>query len=85
MSADEGSGTCWLCYQEDIQPEAVLLHCGHGGLCLSCASDLWRRRLTCPMCRTPIDLIARIGDSVTVDGKLVVSPQLPPKPEADDL
>ena len=42
---------CWVCFADTIRDEAVLLHCGHAGLCLACADNLWRRRLTCPMCR----------------------------------
>ena len=63
--------------------QAVLLQCGHAGLCLKCAENLWRTRAPCPMCRQSIALIARLGEAVTVDGKVVVSPSLP-KPTAAD-
>ena len=71
------AGSCWVCFADVIHDEAVLLHCGHAGLCLTCADNLWRRRLACPICRETVSLIARVGDSVAVDGKLVVSPSLP--------
>ena len=71
--------SCWVCFADEVADEAVLLHCGHAGLCLACADNLWRRRLPCPMCRKPIALIARVGDLVTVDGKLVATPKLPPR------
>ena len=76
--------SCWICLRDDVLAEAVLLHCGHGGLCLSCAANLWRRRSNCPMCRAPIALVARVGDCVSVDDKYVVSPELPPPPEPPD-
>jgi len=88
VAAEEGPNTpvpveqmeqspCWVCFADTVNDEAVLLHCGHAGLCLSCADNLWRRRLNCPMCRQPISLVAKVGDTVAVDGKLVVSPSLP--------
>jgi len=69
---------CWVCFEE-VANEAVLLHCGHSGLCLRCADNLWRRRLACPICRQPISLVCKVGDGDVVEGKLVVSPQLPPE------
>jgi len=78
--ADDGL-SCWICLRDDVPLDAVLLHCGHGGLCLGCAANIWKRRTPCPMCRAPVALVARVGDTVTVDGKLVVSPSLPPRPD----
>ena len=31
--------TCFVCL--DGQREAILLECGHGGLCVQCAKALW--------------------------------------------
>ena len=76
------SAECWVCFEGDA--EAVLLHCGHAGLCLSCAENLWRTRAPCPMCREPIEVIARIGEAVTVDGKVLVAPQLPTTTESPE-
>ena len=73
------AGQCWVCFADEIRDEAVILHCGHAGLCLVCADNLWRRRLPCPMCRQTISLVAKVGDMRMVDGKLVVSPSLPTK------
>ena len=34
------------------------------------------------VCRQPIDVFARLGDAVTVDGKVILTPTLPkPPPE----
>lgn len=68
--------SCWVCF-EPLKSQAVLLQCGHAGLCLKCATNLWRTRAPCPMCRQSIDLIARFGDTVSVDGQEFVAPRLP--------
>jgi len=71
-------GGCWICLRDDVPAEAVLLQCGHGGICLGCAAHLWQRRAACPMCRAPIELVARVGDCMHVDNKILVSTALPP-------
>lgn len=49
--------TCYLCM--DRAADAVLVECGHGGLCVVCADALWRRGTrapggrSCPLCRRP--------------------------------
>jgi hypothetical protein len=68
----EGDASCSICM--DRAPEAILLECGHGGLCMPCADSLWEQgpegRL-CPMCRKPITGIVKIvsenGSDVTVE------------------
>ena len=49
---------CYLCM--DRRADAVLLECGHGGICAACAAALWRRAAAapaverrCPLCRLP--------------------------------
>jgi hypothetical protein len=75
----DGAG-CWICLRDDVSADAVLLPCGHGGICLDCATNLWKRRSLCPLCRGPIDLFATVNDGVHVDDKLVVKPKLPQQP-----
>ncbi|KAL1521341.1 hypothetical protein AB1Y20_021008 [Prymnesium parvum] len=75
-SDTDNSQSCWVCFEPPTS-QAVLLQCGHAGLCLACAENLWRSRASCPMCRQRIDLIARFGETITVDGKIYVSPTLP--------
>ena len=44
--------TCYLCM--DRAADAVLVECGHGGLCVKCADTLWRQGedgRCCPLCR----------------------------------
>lgn len=70
--AGDGDASCSICM--DRAPEAILLECGHGGLCMPCADSLWDQgpegRL-CPMCRKPITGIVKIvsehGSEVTVE------------------
>ena len=50
---DEDLGeTCFVCL--DGRREAILLECGHGGLCAACAQSLWARYATsvCTSMRT---------------------------------
>jgi len=69
---DDDAHTCTICM--DRAPEAILLECGHGGLCMPCAESIWNQgadgRL-CPMCRKAITGIVRIvsesGNDVTVE------------------
>jgi len=53
---DGGEGAedkCWICF--DGPRDAVLLECGHGGMCASCAKRVLRRKgRFCPMCRQPV-------------------------------
>jgi hypothetical protein len=49
---------CFVCL--DAAPEAVLLECGHGGLCVACAERLWQRERRCPLCRAGFAGVMRI-------------------------
>lgn len=54
---------CYICY--DRKPDAVLLECGHAGLCVSCAEELQEQRrpgaqAQCPICRGPIQCMVRL-------------------------
>ena len=66
-----GDGSvCWICWQEP--PTAVLMECGHGGLCTPCAERCWRKRPhLCPMCRQRITMVVQVGEERTVDGQVL--------------
>ncbi len=70
----EASPTCALCMEG--APDAVLMECGHGGICTKCARKILRARKCCPMCRENvwlglrIDRGAREGDFVKVVGSI---------------
>jgi hypothetical protein len=40
--------------------DAVLLECGHSGLCVECATVLWNQARRCPLCRRGFAAIMRI-------------------------
>jgi hypothetical protein len=55
----ESEQLCFICYSE--YPDAILLECGHAGVCKDCASRLLDRvDPRCPVCRTFISQIAKI-------------------------
>ena len=63
---------CWICCHGPR--DAVLLECGHGGICMDCAERCKQRRPpVCPMCRQRISRIVKLsGSTETVDGEVVV-------------
>ena len=36
------------------------MECGHGGICLSCALDLWKKNNECYLCRNQISSLLEI-------------------------
>ncbi len=52
---------CFVCL--DLTPDAILLECGHGGLCVGCAERLWQRGRRCPLCRADFTGVVRIVDT----------------------
>ena len=41
--------------------DAVLLECGHGGICYACARRCLRKKgRECPMCRAPVEQVVQI-------------------------
>jgi len=61
---EDGGGedtSCIVCLDRDR--EAILLECGHGGLCLQCATSLWNQGPAgrhCPMCRKVFSGVMKI-------------------------
>jgi hypothetical protein len=41
-------------------PDAVFMDCGHGGICYSCAIDIWSTTDDCYMCRHRITKILQL-------------------------
>ncbi len=50
--------TCALCF--DASGDAVLMECGHGGICFRCGTRLLRMKGSCPLCREAVVLVLRI-------------------------
>ena len=70
---DLGEGqVCWICVSGPR--DAVLLECGHGGICYGCAERCVRKRPPlCPMCRQRISCVVRLdGPEEQIDGQVVV-------------
>mmetsp|Transcript_5590 Transcript_5590/g.12092 ORF Transcript_5590/g.12092 Transcript_5590/m.12092 type:complete len:650 (+) Transcript_5590:34-1983(+) len=68
----EHDNTCLICY--DARPDAILLECGHSGLCVRCALNLKKREAQrpalCPICRGPIDHIVKARPDLPMPGWL---------------
>eukprot|EP01017_Pseudomicrothorax_dubius_P027939 TRINITY_DN3277_c0_g1_i12.p2 TRINITY_DN3277_c0_g1~~TRINITY_DN3277_c0_g1_i12.p2 ORF type:complete len:219 (+),score=40.69 TRINITY_DN3277_c0_g1_i12:1008-1664(+) len=55
---DSVSAPCLVCY--DRQPNAVVLNCGHGGICYPCGLEMWKKRNGCHLCRQEISQLVEI-------------------------
>lgn len=64
----ESEQLCFICYSQP--PNAVLLECGHAGLCVDCAVHMMERRASsyanCPICRTRISTAMRLRAELPV-------------------
>ncbi|CAD8100434.1 unnamed protein product [Paramecium sonneborni] len=56
--SNDGDIKCLICFENESG--YVLMNCGHGGLCLKCASNLLLRNKECYLCRQPIMKIFQI-------------------------
>lgn len=74
-AAGEGSGarsTCYICCER--KADAVVMECGHGGMCFTCATHLANTAPhQCPVCRDPIHEILKLHD-VREFGRVVAVP-----------
>jgi hypothetical protein len=55
---NDGEDPCMVCLERP--PDAILLECGHSGLCVECATVLWDQASPCPLCRRSFAAIMRI-------------------------
>ena len=56
---DEDETKCAICFSGPR--DAVLLECGHGGICYTCARRCLRKKgRECPMCRAPVEQVVQI-------------------------
>ena len=72
QSSETTDDLCYICY--DAEATAVLLRCGHSGLCVQCAQKL--KPQLCPICREPIvqtvQLLHRSPDETGVTRAITV-------------
>ena len=52
---------CMICF--DDFPDAVIMNCGHGGICYKCALESWKKSKECFMCRGKIERVLHIDTS----------------------
>ena len=56
-------------------PDCDTQECGHGGICMNCATQCWKKRPPlCPLCRQRIVMVVKVGAPdeqglVQVDGQ----------------
>ncbi len=56
---EDDESKCVICFSGPR--DAVLLECGHGGLCYACARRCLRKKSKeCPMCRQPVTQVVHI-------------------------
>jgi len=58
LELDEHENNCVVCCLN--APNAVLMGCGHGGICYPCAIETWKSKDKCFLCRQPIDQILKV-------------------------
>lgn len=46
-------GKCLICFNNDAN--AVIMECGHGGICCECVKDICYKTQQCYLCRKPIN------------------------------
>jgi len=59
FSSNSTQKVCMICCSEE--PNAVIMDCGHGGLCYSCSIELWKVQKCCHICRREISQVLEIS------------------------
>jgi hypothetical protein len=70
----ETTTECFIC--ADRKANAVIMDCGHGGICYQCGLKLARREgeKQCPVCRSTIKQVLKLGwQSVNSQGEVIVT------------
>ena len=57
VEENESAFLCNICFCKE--PDAIFMECGHGGLCMSCAYDIWNVSDECFLCRESVNYIIR--------------------------
>mmetsp|Transcript_33072 Transcript_33072/g.73699 ORF Transcript_33072/g.73699 Transcript_33072/m.73699 type:complete len:583 (-) Transcript_33072:52-1800(-) len=86
----EGEQLCFVCY--DNAPDAILMECGHAGMCIACATNIFddirrpatRQRATCPICRASIASVLRIDADTSLPQDLFQPRPLLPSRRGDE-
>ncbi|PHJ17027.1 zinc c3hc4 type (ring finger) domain-containing protein [Cystoisospora suis] len=73
--------TCMICCQQP--PNAVLLYCGHGGLCFTCAQTCYRRSGCCPTCRRRVTGVVELHGEAEETSAFYATPCERSSPDED--
>lgn len=57
LGEDDSAFLCNVCFGKEA--DTIFMECGHGGLCLQCAYDIWGTSDECYLCRETIDYLVR--------------------------
>ena len=49
---------CLICLEQDA--DAILMDCGHGGVCYNCALEIWKASSECHLCREKIKSVYQL-------------------------
>ena len=52
---------CNVCYA--AESDSVFMECKHGGVCITCAYDIWNTTSECYLCRGPIEYVLRYDNN----------------------
>ncbi|CAG9319330.1 unnamed protein product [Blepharisma stoltei] len=62
-------------------PNAVIMQCGHAGICFSCGSELVKKECKCMICREPIEQVLEIKEQSESENLVSVVNVVPKPPE----
>lgn len=51
----ENGRTCSICCEKEA--DAIIMHCGHGGVCFYCSCEMFKKTKKCHICRAIIEQI----------------------------
>ena len=55
---DENAGLCYICYTNEAN--AVMMNCGHGGVCYDCSVEFLLKKGECMECRSQVKHVVKI-------------------------
>ena len=55
---DENAGLCYICYTNEAN--AVMMNCGHGGVCYDCSVEFLLKKGECMECRSQVSHVVKI-------------------------
>lgn len=59
IDLENESNTCYVCVQNPCN--AVIMNCGHGGVCYECAVEFVQKKNQCMQCRQEVDRVIKIN------------------------